>query len=209
MPYPDWRNIAQLRFPELMQLYRPEAASHVAHFYQDDRVVIENIVDLARKALDCGSSVVLVATKDHLREIFQRIGPKLDLESLRAKRRYIAADAAQALSRLMLHGCPDETKFNEVIGATIIQAAKRSTNDFVLAFGEMVALLCAEDKPDAAWLLERFWNRLACRQPLSLYCVYSLDCLDTERTFDHIMRLSAEHNLVVPSELVGLSVKSP
>jgi hypothetical protein len=45
---------------------------------------------------------------------------------------------------------------------------------YVFAFGEMVALLCAGDRPDAAVRLEQLWNSLLAQYHISLHCAYPL-----------------------------------
>jgi MEDS: MEthanogen/methylotroph, DcmR Sensory domain len=189
------------RCPELLRLYQPESAQHFVQFYENESLVIENVSFLAAKALATGDSCLLVATESHLEQIQERLAASvLSLDALRKSNRYVAADAAEMLSRFMVGSCPDKAKFDDVIGAAIRTAAKNSASGFVFAFGEMVALLCAAINPDAAIRLEQLWNSLAERHRFSLYCAYSLSSLGSDPDADAVIKICAEHALTIPME---------
>ena len=197
----DWLRVAHLRFPELLRLHNPDTAQHLVRFYEDEAFVLENVSHLAAAALAAGSSVVVLATDSHRHQIGERLcalGP--DLEALRNGSRYVATDAAEALSHFMIEASPDEAAFDNVIGATMRDAAKHSVNEFVFAFGEMVALLCAGSNPAGAVRVEQLWNRLAQRQRFSLYCAYPLSSLVIGQNMDAVVRICAEHDLTIPAE---------
>jgi MEDS: MEthanogen/methylotroph, DcmR Sensory domain len=197
----DWVGAARLRFPELLCLHDPDYAQHLVRFYEDDSLVIDNVSYLAAQALAAGSSVVVLATYAHRNQIGQRLCDLVpDLKALAGIGRYLATDAVAALSQYIVNGSPDEVAFERVIGATMREAAKHSANDFVLAFGEMVALLCADNNPSAAIRLEQLWNGLSRRQRFSLYCAYPLSSLDMDQNADVVMRICAEHALTIPAE---------
>lgn len=196
----DWLGVARLRFPELLRLHNPDTAQHVVRFYQDETFVLDNVSHLAAEALAAGSSVVIVATDSHRHQIGERLcALRSDLEALRSTGHYVATDAAEALSQFMIEASPDEAAFDRVIGAIMREAAKHSANDFVFAFGEMVALLCAENNPAGAVRLEQLWNMLADRQRFSLYCAYPLSSL-IGQNIDAVMQICAEHDLTIPGE---------
>jgi hypothetical protein len=65
----------------------------------------------------------------------------------------------------MVDGWPDEQRFAEVVG-TVVQRMAQNGSRRVCAFGEMVALLWAEGRHDAAIRLEELWNDLARTQRL-------------------------------------------
>jgi len=189
------------RCPELLRLYRPESAQHLVQFYDDDSSIIENVSFIAAKSFAAGDSSVLVATDSHLEQIRQRLASTdLNLDALREAGRYVAVDANEALSQLMVGSRPNETRFDNFIGGIIHNAVKSSANSFIFAFGEMVALLCAANNPNAAVRLEQLWNGLAQRYRFSLYCAYSLNSLGSEPNVDALMKICAEHALTIPSE---------
>jgi MEDS: MEthanogen/methylotroph, DcmR Sensory domain len=189
------------RCPELLSLHKAESAQHIVQFYEDDSSIIENVSFLAAKALAAGDSTVLVATEFHLERIRERLRSyALNLDALNESGRFLAVDAAETLARFMVGGHPDATKFDDVVGGVIRNAARQSANSFVFAFGEMVALLCAADNPGAAIRLEQLWNSLAERHRFSLYCAYSLGCLGRNPEADDLIKICAEHALTIPTE---------
>jgi hypothetical protein len=69
----------------------------------------------------------------------------------------------------------------------------------VMAFGEMVALLCAQGRPGAALRLEWMWNELLKTHNFLLRCGYPLTCNLDKGLYAQIC---AEHDAVVaPSSM--------
>jgi MEDS: MEthanogen/methylotroph, DcmR Sensory domain len=189
------------RCPDLLRLYRPESAQHIVQFYEDELVIIENVAFLSANALDAGHSSVLIATEPHLQRIATRMTDfGINPDSIKESGRFVAVEAGQALSRFMVDGVPDETRFQDTIGEVLRSAETSSTTGFVFAFGEMVALLCEWNKPAAAVRLEQLWNSLAERHHFSLYCAYSLSCLGHQPSPSDLIQICSEHALTVPSE---------
>src|SRR5262249_9911455 len=70
----------------------------------------------------------------------------------------------------------------------------------VRAFGEMVPLLWAEGRQDAALALEQLWNDLVARLPLSILCGYPLTT-PTDRGDDaRVLEICGAHSHVIPAE---------
>lgn len=189
------------RSPDLLRLYKPEAAAHFLQFYGEDLFLIKNLVYLVPKALQAGESVVLAATPSHLNLLEEKLSASaLDLNKARSAGRYVTLDAAQTLSHLMLDGVPDPVRFDQTVGAVMREASRTSGNGFVFAFGEMVASLCAEDRPLAAVRLEQLWNGLIGKLQFSLYCAYPLSCFDGKASAHAVLQICAEHHLMIPAE---------
>lgn len=203
LPHPHAGHPLPFKSPDLLCLHRPEtAAQHVVQFYDNDSAVVENVSFLAAQAFRAGNSSVVVATDRHLQEIGRRLEREgFDLAALRLAHRYLALDAAETISQLVVNGCLDHARFDDVIGGVIGRAAASSADGFVFAFGEMVGLLCAANNPEAAVVLEQFWNALAERYPFSLYCAYSLSSLGPEPNVNALMQICAEHVLTIPAEI--------
>ncbi|HJU29541.1 MAG TPA: MEDS domain-containing protein [Candidatus Binataceae bacterium] len=192
---------SRIRCPELLRLHRSESPEHFVQFYQDDSFLIDNVSYLAAKALETDQSSVLVATGSHLTAIERRLSAfGLKLDGLRETGRYMRFDAADALSRIMSGNQVDADKFFSVIGGAIRAATETGANGFAFAFGEMVALLCADGNPHEAIALERLWNALANRYRFSLCCAYPLSSLETHPDMSVVMQICAEHALTIPAE---------
>jgi PAS domain S-box-containing protein len=75
----------------------------------------------------------------------------------------------------------------------------------VAAFGEMVALLWAEGKHDAAIRLEQLWNDADKSRLCSLVCAYPLSGFDREKHARMFFSICGEHTDVVPVEGYALA----
>ena len=186
---------------ELLELHKSETPQHFVQFYHDDSLVIANIAYLAAKALEAGSSCVIIATEPHLQAIDQRLAASVSgLDSARASGRYRALNAAHALEQLLTRGLLDKAKYERVIGGIIGDAVQSSGNGFVFAFGEMVALLSAERKSHTSVRLEQLWNDLAKQHRFSLCCAYPLDAFTGPADLNVFFEICSEHALVIPAE---------
>jgi PAS domain S-box-containing protein len=177
--------------------------THVVQFYTEDRFLLDELSHFIGAALAAGSSAVVIATSAHedcLSERLTRQG--VDLGTAIADGRYVALDAAETLSRLMVGGVPHAALFAEILGGVISRAASaaRDENHRVVAFGEMVALLWAEGKSEAAIVTEKLWNQLARAYSFSLRCAYPMQGFCREEHADTLLRICDEHTGVVPSE---------
>jgi MEDS: MEthanogen/methylotroph, DcmR Sensory domain len=186
---------------DLLSLHQPAAAHHCVCFYDRDSFVIEAVAYLAAKALETGASSVLVATGPHLEAVENRLAVAVpDLPGMREAGRYVGLRAEETLEQLLAGGFPQKAKFDAVVGEVIRRAVENSANGFVFAFGEMVALLCAKKRPDAALRLEQLWNSLAAKHRFSLCCAYPLDTFADEPDPNSLLRICSEHSLVIPAE---------
>ena len=67
------------------------------------------------------------------------------------------------------------------------------------SLGEMVTLLWADGKSQAAIRLEQLWNQLAKTHSFQLHCAYPLNLFSGERDGEPIQEICAEHSHVVPT----------
>jgi PAS domain S-box-containing protein len=119
-----------------------------------------------------------------------------------AQGRYLALDAAETLAKFMITGQPDQERFTSVIGEVVERARKAAGHERarVAAFGEMVALLWAEGKRDAAIRLEQLWNSLAETHAFSLHCAYPMKGFSRRDHSEPFLQICAEHSSVLPAE---------
>ncbi|MBW8877741.1 MAG: MEDS domain-containing protein [Acidobacteria bacterium] len=173
---------------------------HSVQFYEKDAFLIDRLSDFIGAGLEAGQAGIIIATSTHRADLAQRLkarGASLDV-SLHADR-YIALDAAETLSKFMVDGWPDERRFADEM-KELLRRMARDGNRQVLAFGEMVALLWAEGRHEAALRLEELWNDLARTESFSLLCAYPMQGFSREehgRLFQHICN---EHSQVRPAE---------
>jgi len=193
----------------------PHEHFHTVQFYGDDGALLHELKSHIGKALTRGSSAVIIATSGHIDGLAHKLkGQGIDLAKAKAERRYFALEASEVLSKFMVDGLPDRTLFANTIGQVIAQASAASLdeNHRVVAFGEMVALLWAEGKCEAAIQLEKLWNELAKTYSFSLHCAYPMQGFSRQEMDDSLMKICAEHSGVVldgsPSTITSESCRS-
>ncbi|HKC52722.1 MAG TPA: MEDS domain-containing protein, partial [Myxococcota bacterium] len=126
------------------------ARGHAVQMYEDERFLLDTLVRFAGGGLGAGDPVIVIATEAHLARLAERLTERqFDLLRARTEGRYVELDAVTTLEKLMVDGRPDHARFAEIIAGPIALASKLSSGP-VRAFGEMVALLVADLRYDAA-----------------------------------------------------------
>jgi PAS domain S-box-containing protein len=178
---------------------RGETEGHVAQFYEDEGFLLDRLAAFIGAGLSAGDACVVIATEPHRRLLERRLQAlEQDLDAARACGRYVAMDAAGALSRVMSNGIPDAGRFEEVIAEMVNQAARAGPR--VRIYGEMVALLWAEGRFASAIAMERLWNRFREATPLILMCGYPVNGTDTEESLEPFTGICELHSRVIPAE---------
>ncbi|HWY57953.1 MAG TPA: ATP-binding protein [Terriglobales bacterium] len=178
-------------------------SGHVVQFYGEDGFLLDELSRFIGTALGAGEAAVVIATKEHRDGLARRLQAwGLDTVRAAAQGRYVALDAALTLSKISTRGCPDAIRFAEVIGGVMAQVGATSDGEprRIAAFGEMVALLWADGKTDAAIDLERLWNELARTFSFSLRCAYPMSSFHRQEHGDLLLKVCAEHSAVIPGE---------
>jgi KaiC/GvpD/RAD55 family RecA-like ATPase len=151
--------------------------AHVVQLYTDDGFLIDVLSRFVGGALAVGDGAVVVATKSHRVALERRLSAHgLDAAKAILQGRFVVLDATETLSKLMVNGSVDDRRFNDIIGGVLTQvrSAVDGTERRVAVFGELVALLWAEGKPQMAIRVEQLWNDLAESHSFSLLCAYPL-----------------------------------
>ena len=186
----------------LAQWHDHDPHGHVVQFYMEDGALLEATSRFVGTALGAGDAAVVIATQAHrdaLAQIMKARG--FDVTGAMRRRQYVAADAAETLSRFMRNGLPDPKLFVSVVGGLFDQISSTAgVPPRVAAFGEMVALLWAEGKPEAAVRLEELWNELARARSFSLRCAYPMAGFNREEFTESFLKICAEHSAVIPGE---------
>jgi len=180
-----------------------DSPGHSVQFYGDDSYLIEELSRFIGSALGAGDAAVVIATKAHQDELVQRLQARgLDMTLAVQQGRFITLDAAETLAKLLVNGWPDARRFAQAVGRVIEQAQTtvQGKQRKVAAFGEMVALLWAEGKHEAAICLEQLWNELARTHSFTLRCGYPMAGFSEEGHAELIQKVCAEHTHVIPSE---------
>lgn len=176
----------------------PHPHNHYVQFFQDESNVIERVCAYLGKGLESGQAGIVIATRAHRDAVARRLGEiGLDMDAAERRGQYVALDAADTLARFMKSGSPDERLFVDVVGGVLARAGSRHTG--LRAFGEMVAVLWAEGKPEAALRLEQLWNGLSRIHHFSLFCAYPSTPFFASATEAQFGSICDEHSHVIPS----------
>ena len=176
------RNMAQRRW-------------HYAHFHASDAELVDNICRFLVPAMRPGHAGVAVATPEHLSELRERASAfGLDLAAAEAKGQFVALDAAELLSRFMVDGVPDNTRFHVVVQGLLRKIAEKHPHLHI--YGEMVALLWRDGNEKGTHLLEELWNNLGRMRPFSLLCGYPKAGFRSEESALAFTRICNAHSHV-------------
>ncbi len=176
---------------------------HGVQFYSQDKFLLEELSEYIGNALRAGEAAVVVATEQHRDGLLPWLTAQgLDVAGLIEQGRFVSLDAAQVLATFMSDAWPNQELFNDVVGKIVAKAlvCSRATQPRVAIFGEMVALLWAEGKADAAIRLEQLWNELAHTKSFSLFCAYPMSSFDREEDAGLLLKICNEHSAVIPTE---------
>ena len=184
-------------------LEKVRAHAHGVQFYGDDAYLLDGLTRFIGGALGAGDCSIVIATKAHRDGLANRLlGCGVDLTLATQQGRLIILDASETLAKFMVDGWPDGERFHQAVGSVVSQCrlAGRTNQSKLAAFGEMVALLWAEGKAEAAIRLEQLWNELARVHSFHLHCAYPISYFHDERHAELIEKVCAEHSHVIPDE---------
>ena len=166
---------------------------HLVQFYEEDGFLIEEVSAFLGAGLDAGQGGLVIATSPHRAEIDRRVAA-----GAVAPDQYVSLDASETVSRFMVDGWPDERRFAEAVEGAIQRAGRNGRS--VRAFGEMVALLWADGRREAALRVEQLWNELARSRDFSLLCAYPMGHFQDEEHGELFLRICDAHTAVRPTE---------
>jgi hypothetical protein len=174
---------------------------HGVQFYATDDHLIDLLARYIGTALVTCEVGFILATKKHRLALEKRLKAcGLDVAVARRQGRYIAPEATSTLRKFMSHGWPDEDRFKNFIGGLIDRIAGPATGQprRIYAFCELVAVLCAQGRADAAIRIEELWNDLARSRSFSLLCAYPMRGFTAGHAAPFV-RICAQHSHVFPA----------
>lgn len=170
---------------------------HAVQFYGDDESLFTTVAGFLSQGFVDGHPAIIIATEDHRVAILDHLrGRLIDVDKAQEMGLLIVLDAQQTLKLFMVHGSPDQERFEASVGKLIAEVLDgRQDRILIRAYGEMVDVLWKEGKPEAAIRLEMLWNKLAQQHGFALLCGYSIGNFYKEtKGFEAICR---EHTHVV------------
>jgi DNA-binding NarL/FixJ family response regulator len=169
---------------------------HAAGFYSDERHLLDHGAQFIASTLKAEMSTVVAVTQSHrmqLERMLSEMGLGID-EAIR-KGRYIAVDADEALSSVMVDRRLDPDRFAEAFEAVLAQASESSgaNGPRVGFYGDCVHILCAQGNVEAAIQMEKLANRLFDKFDLRILCGYCVDGLFDLMKGDTFQRIRDQH----------------
>lgn len=182
---------------ELVPVIRQALMVHAVHFYEEaasfSRVVGDFIVD----GLVAGEPAVVIAGSEHSTAIVQQlIETASDPHERMERGELVVLDANELLSRFMIGGMPCARRLHDAVNP-IFERATRHGATAARIYGEMVDVLWASDKQDAAVSLEILWNQLAATYRFALLCGYARDRVGDGAGFQ---RICSHHSCMVSAD---------
>jgi PAS domain S-box-containing protein len=180
-----------------------EQDGHVVQLYTDDGFLIDVLSRFVGGALAVGDGAVVVATRSHRVALERRLSANgLDAAKAILRGRFVVLDATETLPKFMVNGSVDDQRFNDIIGGVLrqVRSAVDGKERRIAVFGELVALLWAEGKPQMAIRVEQLWNDLAQSHSFSLLCAYPMTGFHNETHTEPFLTMCGQHSGVVPSE---------
>ena len=174
-------------------------SEHFVQFYENDNFLLDSLGGFIGKGLCAGDACIVVATEAHREGLEARLrADGLEVDAAISSGQFVSLDAEETLSSFMVDAEPDAVLFRKAIGEIISRASLGRSR--VRIFGEMVALLWAEHKYDAAIRLERLWNDLGKTHPFLLFCAYSINGFNGDAHAASLVEVCTAHSRVIPAE---------
>ena len=172
---------------------------HEVGLYSHDQQLLVALTQFVGAALDLGNAAIVIATEPHRDSLLVRLQQYgVNANNAVEQGRYIALDAAGALSTLMVDNEIDAVRFFAVFDEIMPKAAEaaKAGQCRVAIFGECVHLLWAQGNVEAAIKMESLGSKLANKYDVDILCAYSLKSFQGGIGSHVFEKICAEHSAV-------------
>lgn len=187
------------RISKLMRERVKSRRQHIVQFYDNESYLYKTVSRFIYKGLEEGDGVIVVATAIHIQGIEQCLAEQgIEVERAKSQEQLIFLDAHQAIGEMIVNDVPNQIGFNHIIEKKF--ECTRAQFSGVRIYGEMVSLLCSQNKIICALILEGYWNEFINRTDAKLLCAYPMNIFYSPvdcRLFDQICEV---HSHVIPTE---------
>ena len=176
---------------------------HAIQFYQEDEALLDALSRFIGTPLGAGDAAIVIATEAHLQGLAQRLNARgISVTKAARDGRYIALDAVETVSDILVDGQPHKARFTDLVGGLLarIKPVLECEKPAVTIFGEMVAVLWAAGNVEGALKLEQLWNDIAKTHSFTLRCAYPMSGFHREETSEPFLKICAEHSTIIPAE---------
>jgi len=175
------------------------ACVHEALFCADEAQLLDAWVGLTHDALQAGDAAIIVSTAPRREQIRARLEARgADVRGAIASGRYQSLDIEEGMSRLLVDGWPDETRFWDAATSLVMGAARtaQGSHPRVAICGEMAPTLWKQGNVGAAIQLERLWHEVTCTYNVDTICGYCAPAKYNDPVGDVFRELCAVHSTV-------------
>ena len=187
----------------LASFLRSHDCQHAVQLYSSDEFLTDVLSRRIGQALLVEQPILVISTAPHEKRLEQKLAAQgLDVARAVLQGRYVWLDASETLDKLERDGALGESCLVSPIGEILekIGGPQRGRSARVAVFGETVALLWARGRANEAIQLERLWNDLAKKYPLSLLCAYPVSVFNDTNHAGSFLKMCNEHSEVIPTE---------
>jgi DNA-binding NarL/FixJ family response regulator len=177
------------------------ACNHEVQFYSDDAGFVAGLASFVETELEAGNVVIAATTGAHRKSLFQALQAHgVDVAIAAEQGRFISLDAGETLSAFMESAGPNRERFLSAFEPLIrdAKAIAEVTHSRVVVFGEMVSILCAEGRVQAAIQLESLGNELTQAHSLYVRCAYPMT---EDLKGEPYAVICAQHSAVLPADM--------
>jgi hypothetical protein len=149
----------------------PAQTEHALQLSDSRESTAAALAEFVKDGVARDEQILLVIRLDDWNRAAVTLGPDLSLSEAVSSGQLTVCDSSTMLNAILEDGIPSTKRFEQTIGTLVAQSAARRNG--LRAYGDMVDLLAAEGRFDAAEQLEELWNDLRKRIPFMLLCGYS------------------------------------
>jgi hypothetical protein len=159
--------------------------------------LLDGLTQFIETALKAEGAVIVFASESHREALLPRLEARgVDTTAAIDQRRYVALDAVDSLSKIMVDDRPDPIRLFGVLNDLIdtVSSGTEGAHTRIAACGELAPTLLSQGKPESAIRLEQLWDELSMRHGLDTLCAYSLSSFEIEQGRDVFDRICAAHS---------------
>jgi DNA-binding NarL/FixJ family response regulator len=167
---------------------------HDVLFCSSDAVLLAVCTRFVGRVLCEGNVVIALLTEAHHKGLQRHLqASHVDFALATRQGRYVPLSISELLTKVMVNGCPDATRFRHITGDLVTAAARLATGRpaKVAAVGECSFSVWAHGHLEAAIQLEHLWDEIAKSREMDILCAYPLAA--REESGPAVRRLCAEH----------------
>lgn len=183
----------------------PRHVRHAVQFYDRDAALARIVGDYLTEGIADGGAGLIVATTPHRAAITEHLHRNgLDVYALTRDRRLRFFDAAETLSKLLVGGWPDPSRFTALLSLTLDGMPASIPVSGLRAYGEMVDLLWGMGNRAAALELETLWHAAIDRHGFSVLCSYATGGFSEPADAAAFLDVCDRHDRIWPNERGGI-----